>query len=261
MTMTQTSLAAPLRPAFDHATAMRLAAREYDRFADAVSSLALDDWTLPTDCPDWDVRRLVCHTVGMATMASSPWQTVRQQAKAARRARATGVDPLTALTAVQVAERDHWSPAQAVTEVRRIGPRATRGRRRVPAVVLARTLPQVQHVDGVAETWSFGYLIDVILTRDPWMHRLDLARATGQELTLTAHHDGVIVADVALEWARRHGQPYRLELTGPAGGRWSSGTGGEEIVMDAADFCRVVGGRPTPSGDAPSGLLATQVPF
>ena len=45
---------------------------------------------------------------------------------------------------------------------------------------------------------------------------------------LTADHDGVIVADVVAEWARRHGQPYQLKLTGPAGGSWTSGTGGEE---------------------------------
>ena len=101
----------------------------------------------------------------------------------------------------------------------------------------------------------------VILTRDPWMHRLDLARATGREPVLTADHDGVIVADIVAEWARRHGRPYRLELTGPAGGSWSSSTGGEEIVMDAADFCRVISGRPSPDGGRPSGLLTTQVPF
>jgi len=101
----------------------------------------------------------------------------------------------------------------------------------------------------------------VILTRDPWMHRLDLARATGQDLVLTADHDGVLVADVVAEWARRHGQPYQLELTGPAGGSWTSGTGGEEIVMDAADFCRVLSGRPGSDADPPRGLLATQVPF
>jgi hypothetical protein len=41
--------------------------------------------------------------------------------------------------------------------------------------------------------------------------------------------------------------PYRLELTGPAGGRWSFGTGGEEMVMDAADFCRVISGRRVPT--------------
>jgi len=257
MTMTPTStLAAPVRPAIDHATAMRLAADEYARFADAVASLTPGDWALPTDCPEWDVRRLVCHTVGMATMASSPWQTVRQQVKAARRARATGADPLAALTAVQVAERDHWSPTRAVAEVRRIGPRATGGRRRVPAVVRARALPQVQHVDGVAERWTIGYLNDVILTRDPWMHRMDLARATGRDPVLTPEHDGVIVADVVAEWAARHGTAYRLTLGGPAGGTWSSGAGGEEIELDAVDFCRVLSGR----GTGP-GLLATQVPF
>jgi hypothetical protein len=101
----------------------------------------------------------------------------------------------------------------------------------------------------------------VILTRDPWMHRLDLARATGQDLVLTADHDGVIVADIVAEWARRHGQPYRLELTGPAGGNWSSGIGGEEIVMDAVDFCRIVAGRPGSVGGKSWGLLTTQVPF
>jgi hypothetical protein len=96
----------------------------------------------------------------------------------------------------------------------------------------------------------------VILTRDPWTHRLDLARTTGQ--VLTADHDGVIVADTVAEWAHRHGQPYRLELTGPAGASWSSGTGGEEIVVDAADFCRIVCGRPGPDGGQLWGLLATR---
>jgi hypothetical protein len=63
------------------------------------------------------------------------------------------------------------------------------------------------------------------------------------------------------EWARRHGQPYRLKLTGPAGGRWSSGTGGQEIAMDAAYFCRVLSGRLAPDGSEPWGLFTTQVPF
>jgi hypothetical protein len=64
-----------------------------------------------------------------------------------------------------------------------------------------------------------------------------------------------------LHRVRRDGQPYRLKLTGPAGGSWSSGADGEEIVMDVADFCRVVSGRPSPDGRQPLELLATQVPF
>lgn len=87
-------------------------------------------------------------------------------------------------------------------EQRRVGPHAARGRRRVPGLLRHRRLPEVQMVNGAAETWSIGYLTDVILTRDPWMHRLDLARATGQAPMLTSDHDGVIVADVVHEWAR-----------------------------------------------------------
>ena len=158
-----------------------------------------------------------------------------------------------ALTALQVEERQHLGPEELRAELRRVGPRGARGRRRIPGFLRRRRLPGTEVVNGVPETWSLGCLTDVILTRDPWMHRLDLARATGRAAVLTADHDGVIVADVVAEWARRHGEPFRLELTGSAGGSWSSGTTDEEIVMDAADFCRVVSGRPTPDGGQPGG--------
>ena len=210
--------------------------------------------------PTWDVRQLVAHVAGMATFASTPLEMARQM-RAAKARQHEGQALVDAQTAVQVAERDHLGTDELRAELRRIGPRAAKGRRRTPGFVRRMRLPEPQVVNGAPETWSLGYLIDVILTRDPWMHRLDLARATGRAPTLTADHDGVVVADVVLEWARRHGRPYRLDLTGPAGGSWRSGTGGEEIVMDAADFCRVVAGRPGPAGEGPSGLLATHVPF
>jgi hypothetical protein len=111
-------------------------------------------------------------------------------------------------------------------------------------------------VGGHDEAWTTGYLIDIILTRDPWMHRADIARATGAAHVLTAEHDGVLVADVVAEWAARHGQPYTLHLTGPAGGTWASGEGGPLIELDAVEFCRILSGR----GHA-DGLLAIQVPF
>jgi hypothetical protein len=38
-------------------------------------------------------------------------------------------------------------------------------------------MPQSQEINGVPEPWTLGYLIDVILTRDPWMHRMDIAAA------------------------------------------------------------------------------------
>jgi hypothetical protein len=92
----------------------------------------------------------------------------------------------------------------------------------------------------------------VIMTRDPWMHRVDISHATGAPLVLTADHDGVLVDDVVQEWAARHGRPFTLRLTGPAGGTW--GEGGPELEFDAVEFCRALSGR----GTAP---LDTEVPF
>jgi hypothetical protein len=118
-------------------------------------------------------------------------------------------------------------------------------------------MPMKEEIDGHVETWRMGYLLDVILTRDPWMHRIDITRATGRPHVLTREHDGRIVADVVAEWARRHGRPFELTLTGPAGGRYGAGDGsGDELVIDAVEFGRTLSGRA-----AGSGLLAQPVPF
>jgi hypothetical protein len=109
---------------------------------------------------------------------------------------------------------------------------------------------------GGKETWKLSYLLDVILTRDTWMHRVDICRATGRSMALTAEHDGRIVADVVAEWARRHGQAFTLHLAGPAGGDFTAGDWGEEITIDAIEFCRTLSGRATGAG-----LLTQEVPF
>jgi uncharacterized protein (TIGR03083 family) len=249
-----------VQPTIERSTALRLAETEYQRVAEVVDALRPEDWTRPTDCTAWDVRQLVAHIAGMAKFVSTPLEMARQL-RAAQAHQQDGQAPIDAQTAVQVEQREHLSPEELRAELWRVGPRAVKGRRRVPGVLRHRRLPEAQVVNGAAETWSIGYLTDVILTRDPWMHRLDLARATGRAPMLTADHDGVIVGDVVLEWTRRHAHSYRLRLTGPAGGTWVSGTGGEEIEMDAADFCRVLAGRPGPDDSHPSGLLNTQVPF
>jgi hypothetical protein len=117
-------------------------------------------------------------------------------------------------------------------------------------------MPVRQLVGEHEEVWTLGYLIDIILTRDPWMHRIDIARATGAAHVHTPDHDGRIVADVVTEWAARHGQPFELHLSGPAGGHRTVGRGGPHVEMDAVEFCRAVSGR----GPA-EGLLRTRVPF
>jgi uncharacterized protein (TIGR03083 family) len=249
------TITAPSRPriaALPRGTAMRLAATEYQRFADLLRSLGPDDWAKPTECPGWDVRTMAAHALGMVEMAASIRETNRQL-KLARSRGGLFIDELTAL---QVEERTGMTPAQITAQFAVRAPRAARARRRTPGFVSRRPMPVLQQVGGREEAWTIGYLIDIILTRDPWMHRADIARATGADLVLTAGHDGVLVADVAAEWATRHGQPCTLHLTGPAGGTWSHGDSGPLIETDAVEFCRVLSGR----GHA-DGLLAVQVPF
>jgi uncharacterized protein (TIGR03083 family) len=253
MTMTGTVQRPPRRPALPRPTAMRLAATEYQRFVDLLCALAPDDWSKPTECPGWDVRDMAAHALGMVEMAVS----VREQSRQVKAAHRRGGVFIDALTAVQVEERAEMSPRQIIGRFAIRTPKAARSRRWAPGLVRRRPLPDLQSVGGQDEAWTVGYLIDVILTRDPWMHRIDIVRATGAEHVLTADHDAVIVADVAAEWAQRHGQPYKLRLSGPAGGTWTSGDAGPLVQMDAVEFCRVLSGR----GATGSGLLATQVPF
>jgi uncharacterized protein (TIGR03083 family) len=252
--VTTTVTSHPRTPVLPRQVAMRLAATEYQRFADLLRALGPGDWTKPTDCPDWDVRAMAAHALGMVEMAAS----IRENSRQTRLARRRGGVFVDALTGLQVDERQQMTPEQITNRFAARSPKAARGRRRAPGLIrrrVPRDLRQVE-VGGLVEAWTTGYLIDVILTRDPWMHRADIARATGAAHFLTADHDGVLVADVAAEWATRHAQPYTLHLTGPAGGTWASGEGGPVIELDAVEFCRILSGR----GHA-DGLLAIQVPF
>ena len=248
---TTTGPAGARRAALDRAVAARLAETEYQRVADLLASLSPDQWIVPTECPGWDVRAMAGHMLGMILMVASVPEMARQQSGAAKRANRGGGLMIDALTALQVEKNAALSPEELVAEVRRLGPRAARNRRRAPSLLRNRTME-----DDTDGAWTFEYLFDVILTRDPFMHRIDISRATGRPMVATADHEGLIVDDVVREWAGRHGAPYALELRGPAGGRWSSGHGSEGLEMDPFEFCRVLSGR-TPG----VGLLTTQVPF
>jgi uncharacterized protein (TIGR03083 family) len=239
----------------DKATAMKLAAVEYDRVTALFAALTPEQWTLPTDCTGWDVRAMAGHMLGMVQMLATVPELVRQQISSQRRAKKSGTVNIDALTELQVEKNAALTPADVVEQMRDLAPKALRGRRRMPGLVRRQRMSELQRIGDSDEWWTMGYLLDVILTRDPFMHRLDIARATGIPPTTTPDHEGVLVDDVVHEWAERHGQPFRLELSGPAGGTWGDGDQ-PPIVMDAFDFLRALGGR----GAAP-GLLRHQVPF
>ncbi len=255
----QDSTPDPRRPALDHQRSMTLAATELDRFQTQLSRLRAADWRSPTACPAWDVRALSSHVLGMAEMFSSFRRNAAQHLPASRAAK-RGAVYIDALTARQVADRQQLTPEQITQRLHTVAPRMLRWRTRAPGLMRNRAMPEAQPVSSApgaaTERWTFGFLFDTILTRDTWMHRIDIAHATSQDLDLTADHDGILVAEVVSEWSSRHASPYRLTLTGPAGGTWSRAAGGENLQLDAIEFCRALAGRaPTP------GLLAIPVPF
>jgi uncharacterized protein (TIGR03083 family) len=242
-------------PRVTHQEWAELGTAEFQRVIDLLGDLTPDEWAAPTVCEPWDVRAMAGHMLGMAEAQAK----VREFARVARAASATvkrdGGAWIDALTDLQVREHASLTPEELVARFAEIAPAAIKARRRTPALVRS-AVRMKQDPPFDAERFTLGYILDTLSTRDPWTHRMDISRATGREMVLTPAHDGRIVADAVAEWARRHGRPFSLVLTGPAGGQWSSGTGGEHHELDALDFCWTATGR------APGeGLLATPVPF
>ncbi len=236
----------------DHGAWMAAATEEYGRLLALLQTLDEASWSAATDCAEWEVRAIVAHLVGSAEAAASVREVIRQR-RAGQRLRPGG-SPLDAMNELQVRERADLSPRQLVAQLAEVAPRALTARRRLPKALRVLRVP----LGPPLGTRPLGYLTDCIYTRDGWMHRIDICRATQRQPHLTADHDGGLVADVVQEWARLHGQPFQLTLTGMAGGTFTAGTGGERLELDAVEFCRLLSGR----GQQPSGgLLAVQVPF
>jgi uncharacterized protein (TIGR03083 family) len=243
-------------PGIEHDEAMDLQAAEYERALALLRSLEPADWSARTDCPDWDVRQMWLHVLGASEAGASMRENVHQMRLGRKHCKQSGGPLEAGLSAVQVAERVDLTPQQLVDRLGRIAPKTVAARRRMPRPLRAIKIG----VDGpVVEKWSLGYLTDVIYLRDLWMHRVDTAAATGRDIELTAQHDCRIVADVVAEWARRHGKPFDLTLTGPAGGRYTvagAGAACEAIELDAVAFCLELAGR-----SQGEGLMSTVVPF
>ena len=255
--MTLTTIDVTTIEPLTHDKAIRLQSDELERTLALLRSLGEAQWTTATDCPAWDVRAMYQHVLGACEAGASLRETLHQLGRARAHRKQHGGPLEAALSAVQVRERADLDPAQILQRLTAIAPKTVRGRARTPALV--RNHAKLA-VDGpVNETWELGYLIDTIYLRDLWMHRTDAARALDQQPELTASHDGRIVADVVAEWARRHGKPFTLALSGPAGQTYASDPGhpqAEHLTVDAVDFCRTLAGR-----GHPAGLLTTIVPF
>lgn len=262
-------------PALGHAEAAEMGAVELERFLALIEGLSPDDWAQPTACVRWDVRETVAHVAGSAAAFVDGSEFRRQSSSRAQRPyRTAGLSRLDAQNQIQVDDRAGASPAALIAELRDVGPRAVAARRRMPALVRALRLP-LGLAYPLGRIWvPLGYMVDVIIVRDMWMHRLDVCRATGRAMGLTPEHDGRITALVVRDLARTlaralGGASVAYELSGPAGGVWRIGSGapGATIRMDALDFHLLASGRMPPdearahaavTGDAGLGMRALE---
>jgi hypothetical protein len=167
---------------------------------------------------------------------------VRREVQARRRyGDRAGVD---AHMAVQIDDHRAAAGPDLVDHFATLWPRAVRGRLRRPAAL--RCISINLGIPGTPRV-RLAYLLDVIYNRDLWMHRVDLARATGKPFVVGEHDHHVVaqaVRDLALGWQR---PPLALELTGPAGGSWLVGDGepAAAVRVDAVEYMRALAGRDT----------------
>jgi len=87
----------------DRPTLMKLAVTEYERFPSMLRHLTPEDWERPTECPGWDVRAVGGHCLGMAEMAASMRETLRQQRLPVR-----GDEPLDSYEAANFLNSKMW---------------------------------------------------------------------------------------------------------------------------------------------------------
>lgn len=235
-------------PPLTHAEAGVMARTELERFLALVKSLTADDWEKSTDCTEWSVRQILAHQAGSYAGFAS-WAELRRQWSQLFKKRQPGQLPVDLINQRQIEDRAGASPAELIAELEAVGPKAIATRQGLPVFLRALRMPLGPPLGFV----RFDYLTDLIYTRDTWSHRLDICRAIGREMVLTAEHDGRIMAlvmrDLAVKLKRElKGVSLVCKLTGPAGGAWRIGSAEiptATIEMDALEFSRLSSGRLT----------------
>lgn len=245
-----------------------VAAAAYRQLLELLERLDPADWERPTECDGWDVGAMVGHLIGAAKAGASPVEMGRQQLAGARRAAEFDGNALDACNALQVREHAGLDPAARVAELRRVAPRAVRGRMRLPRPLRAVSVALDQGgstAPGTPDRLRLGELMDVVYTRDVWLHTVDIARATDRPRPVAADLDRRILEDVVADWAARHGQPFELELTGDVAGRYRHGQDGPLLTVGAVSLCRALSGRADPEDldvtPAARDLLRTRLVF
>jgi uncharacterized protein (TIGR03083 family) len=238
----------------DHKEGMALAETEYRRYTDMLEGLRPEDWDLQTVNTDWSVKQLTQHVLGFAESNASFRVFVKDMLAGKKRANLKGYDHfIHGMNEVQVEDREHLTAGELVAQWKATWPKALKGRRHFPRFM--RSIP-LDFGPVIGKKPMGSYLMDVVFTRDTWMHRIDTCRAVGLDPVLTPDHDGRLIEDMVAEWTSLYDLSITLNLEGPAGGTYVRGTGEDELTIDAVEWIWILSGRGTGTG-----LLEKELPL
>ena len=216
----------------------------FERFMKVIESLNTDDWTKPTACTDWNVHDIVAHQAG-GYVSGTNYKEMFRLIRLYTSKVGPGRLPEDTVNEFQVKERADKSPTELITELRQVGPIAIQN-----WAYRFRLIKPIVTSHPIGGVKSLRYILWIIRSRDTWMHRLDICRATGHRFEQTREHDGrineLVVLDLAQSLKNKVGKrALNLVLTGIAGGAWKIGPTepAATIEMDTLDFNIYASGR------------------
>ncbi len=227
-------------PALGREEAYSLAMTAFERLLAVVEKLSGEDWQQPTDCSEWTVKNMVAHLSGSCDGYASWKGHLRQTFKNPYLFKISPM--IDAINAIQVDDRANYTPEELVAEFRELGPKAINTRYKIPWLLRIIPLPNVVVPGKVVPV---SYLLDVIYSRDEWMHRADLCRAAGQKMLLTEDHDArmveLVLRDIATMSLKNPAYTVDLVLTGDLTLEYRFGRGTQPdatILVDLVQFNR-----------------------
>ena len=231
------------RPTELHALGMVRA--ELSRTQALLGELEPADWRRRTGCAGWCVRDVVAHMIGENEELARPTRLIRRVRMARRLGSTTARD---GRSTGQIRDRAGRSSDQLISELGYWGGKAILAAERIPGPAhYIRTSIFLPAAHGTPEN-TIDYFIRVLMPREAWLHRTDIATATRHPVGMGAQ-DGEIVRqvirDLAAAWP---GPTVLVDLAGPMGGRWSLGAGRPvaEVHSDPVSYVRLAAG-PAPA--------------
>jgi uncharacterized protein (TIGR03083 family) len=224
----------------DRRAAADVTEAEVHAFRKLAGDLAAADWDRPVMSEGWRVREVVAHVAGQLE-EQAKFSLLLRRLRLARKRYPDRI-VLDGHNQVQIDEMAGATPADLLAHLDRYGPAGMKAIRRMPAPI--RRLPSRWFFpDPPLPEPDLAYVMDVLAARDTWMHRVEVARATGRPFAVDGHDAevvGVVLRELVQAW---RGPALTLVVTGAASGDWRLGAGGETVPADAVELMLHLSGR------------------